>query len=114
MPVLYNYIKIKVSGNADIEDILQNTMLAIWQSLDKYSYQSAFKTWIISIAKHKIADFYRAASARDNIPLTEELPDDDVFGAADEKIDLYTALSKLPEEHRELVYLVFNAGLTYE
>jgi RNA polymerase sigma-70 factor (ECF subfamily) len=27
---------------------------------------------------------------------------------------LQTALSKLPDEHRELVYLVFNAGLSYE
>ena len=125
MPMLYNYIKIKVSGNADIEDILQNTMLAVWQSLAGYSAQSSFKTWIFSIAKRKIADFYRERQAENG--LTAELSDDisdsagntgktgdDIFAGIDAKLDLYNALSKLTKENRELVYLVFNAGLTYE
>jgi RNA polymerase sigma-70 factor (ECF subfamily) len=117
VPMLYNYIKIKVSGNADIEDILQDTMLAIWQSLDKYSAQSAFKTWIVSIAKHRIADFYRLnAVGRDFLgaPLSDDIADNNTFSEIDDKLDLYAALSKIPEEHRELIYLVFNAGLTYE
>jgi len=118
VPMLYNYIKLKVSGNADIEDILQDTMLSIWQSLDKYSAQSAFKTWIFAIAKRRIADFYREKYAEINLnsELTDDIAgaDNDIFSEIDDKLDLYAALSKLSEEHRELIYLVFNAGLTYE
>ena len=128
MTMLYNYIKIKVYANADIEDILQNTMLSVWQSLAGYSAQSTFKTWIFSIAKRKIADFYRERQAKTAINAKfAELSDlshdnaniadtagSDIFSQIDEKLDLYAALSKMTEENRELIYLVFNAGLTYE
>jgi len=114
--MLYNYIKIKTSAKEDIEDILQNVMLAVWQSLDKYSAQSSFKTWIFSIAKHKIADFYfeRQTKIDLNTELSDDIANDNIFTEINDKLDLYAALSKMPEEHRELIYLVFNAGLTYE
>ena len=116
IPALYNYIKIKAPGHADTEDILQETMLAVWQGLAGYSGQSAFKTWMFSVAKRKIADFYRKSRA--GIEFDGEIPEDiaaaDVWEATDGNLDLYDALSKLPEEHRELIYLVFYAGLTYE
>jgi len=116
IPALYNYIKLKTAEHADAEDILQETMLAVWQSLASFSGQSAFKTWMFSIAKRKIADFYRGRRAESE--LTAEFPDDiaaaDVWENTDGNLDLYDALAKLPEGHRELVYLVFNAGLSYE
>ena len=116
IPVLYNYIKLKTAEHADAEDILQDTMLAVWQSLASFSGLSAFKTWMFSIAKRKIADFYRERRAETE--MIASFPDDiaaaDVWENTDGNLDLYDALAKLPEEHRELVYLVFNAGLTYE
>lgn len=119
MPMLYNYIKIKVARNADVEDILQDIMLAVWQNLAAYSAQSSFKTWTFSIAKRKIADFYRErrAERNSNTEMSDniaEIAGNDVFTDIDDKLDLYAALSKMPEENRELIYLVFNAGLTYE
>ena len=116
IPALYNYIKLKTALHADAEDVLQETMLALWQSLASFSGQSAFKTWVFSVAKHKIADFYRERRAETDY--IAEMPDDiaaaDVWENTDGNLDLYGALAKLPEEDRELVYLVFNAGLTYE
>jgi len=116
MPMLYNYIKIKVARNEDAEDILQETMLGVWKSLDKYSTQSSFKTWAFSIAKHKIADFYGDRQRKNamDTDLPEDIPQNDIFADIDDKLDLYAALSKMPEEYRELIYMIFNAGLSYE
>ena len=116
IPMLYNYIRINVSQKEDIEDILQNVMLAVWQSLDRYSAQSSFKTWLFSIAKHKISDFYRERQSKSilNTELPDDIADNNIFKEIDDKLDLYAALSKMPEESRELIYLIFNAGLNYE
>ncbi len=57
--ILYNYILSRVSNAEDVQDIFQETILAIWQGLDNYKGDSSFKTWTIGIARRKIADFYR-------------------------------------------------------
>ncbi len=42
------------------EDIVQETFLAAYQSYDNFQNKSHIKTWLFSILKHKIADYYRS------------------------------------------------------
>ncbi len=56
---LYSYTHSKVTHKESAEDIVQNTFLAAWESYQKFEGRSNPKTWLFSILKNKIADFYR-------------------------------------------------------
>jgi RNA polymerase sigma-70 factor (ECF subfamily) len=43
----------------DVDDVLQDVLLAAVVAVPTYHAQSAFGTWLLAIAAHKIADYYR-------------------------------------------------------
>lgn len=56
---LFSYALTKVLQKEVAEDLVQDTFMAACQSFDKYKGNSNIKTWLFSILKHKIADYYR-------------------------------------------------------
>ncbi|GMN06111.1 sigma-70 family RNA polymerase sigma factor [Croceitalea sp. MTPC5] len=57
---LFNYAKKKISDESKVEDLIQDTFIAGLRSMKNFSQKSTEKTWITSILKHKIIDYYRA------------------------------------------------------
>jgi RNA polymerase sigma-70 factor (TIGR02960 family) len=49
---------------ADAEDVLQETLLAAWQSLDGFEERSSVRTWLYRIATNRSLNTLRAASRR--------------------------------------------------
>ena len=117
--ILYSYIYSKVSNKADVEDILQETITAIWVGLDKFKESSSFKTWIIGITRRKIADFYRkhysttAFEVSDLEKIDQLSTSSDSFKEIINEIHVEDCLSTLSDEDRELLFLIFNAQLKY-
>lgn len=58
---LFSYTLTKVQQKEVADDLVQETFLAAYQSYDKYEGKSNVKTWLFSILKHKIADYYRSS-----------------------------------------------------
>ena len=56
---LYSYIKKKIDGNQDVEEIMQDTLVATIEGLRDFSFRCSLFTYICSIANHKVIDFYR-------------------------------------------------------
>ncbi|MDB5241474.1 MAG: sigma-70 family polymerase sigma factor [Spirosoma sp.] len=48
-PFLYKVGRTYGYSHADIQDLMQDTLVMAYQSLDKFEYRSSFKTWIIRI-----------------------------------------------------------------
>jgi RNA polymerase sigma-70 factor (TIGR02960 family) len=48
----------------DAEDALQNTMLAAWQSLERFEGRASLRTWLYRIATNRCLDALRSASRR--------------------------------------------------
>ena len=118
--ILYNYILSRVSNAEDVQDIFQETILAIWQGLDNYKGNSSFKTWTIGIARRKIADFYRLHYKDKDFHNLEELDmekipnEPNLLDHAIYSMDIENSLNTLASEDRELLFLIFNAGLSYK
>ena len=56
---LLGFATAKVQQKEIAEDLVQDTFLSAYQSFKKYKGNSNIKTWMFSILKHKIADYYR-------------------------------------------------------
>ena len=111
---LGGYIAYRAKNQSDANDILQETMFSVWRSIGSYKSESTFKTWAFTIARRRLADFYRKDES--NLPLSEfqdVLPAEDDFGKSITRMDVRTALATLSDKENELVHLVFHAGLSY-
>ena len=57
---IYNYVYSRLAGDSsNIEDLVQGIFFAAARSFESYEGRSSIKTWLYSIAKHKIIDYYR-------------------------------------------------------
>lgn len=71
-PKLRRYLLAKLP-ELEVEEILQDTFLSAFDSLSLYRGESRISTWLISIARHEIADFYRKKYVRKAVLATAPL-----------------------------------------
>lgn len=103
-------------GSADVEDLVQETLIAIHLKRGVYDRGQPFTPWAYAIARYKLLDHYRRLGARQNVPLddagdlfAEENPEE---GAVRRDID--HLLSRLPPKQRALLRDVKITGLSME
>lgn len=56
---MYEWAYYKVADTAAAEDLVQETFLSAFQSMDRFKQESHPKTWLFSILNHKIIDHFR-------------------------------------------------------
>jgi len=88
----------------DVEDLVQETLLAVHNQRHTYDPGQPLTAWIHAIARYKLVDLLRRRAGREmlNDPLDEEL---EVFSfsdndAADARRDLGKLLEQLPDRQR--------------
>ena len=101
-------------GAADLEDLVQESLLAIHLKRDTYDTSQPFTAWAFAIARYKLIDWYR----RNKIRRTESIDEaSDLFAGEDTdeiavKHDLGKLVSTLPEKQRALLEDVKISGLS--
>lgn len=58
---LYRYAYFRVYDSGTAEDLVQETLLAAWRAHGNFRGESAERTWLTGILKHKIIDHLRRA-----------------------------------------------------
>ncbi|MCB1509064.1 MAG: sigma-70 family RNA polymerase sigma factor [Hyphomicrobiaceae bacterium] len=102
------------------EEIVQDTMTAVWRKADLFDAQkSSLATWIFRIARNRRIDLLRRRRGQ-TIDLEgfdvadEDLPDPDTgLDARQRETRVHAALAGLPDEQRSLVELSFFAELSH-
>lgn len=98
----------------DVEDLVQETMLAIHSHRHTYRPEQPLTAWVHTIARYKLVDLLRSRSRREalNDPLDDELQ---LFArsdteAADARRDLGRLLAALPERQRRALLMTKVEG----
>jgi RNA polymerase sigma-70 factor, ECF subfamily len=61
--LIYKFVFSRLSGNTEYaEDMVHDIFFEAMKSFNSFNNKSSFSTWLIGIAKHKIADYYKKAS----------------------------------------------------
>jgi RNA polymerase sigma-70 factor (ECF subfamily) len=117
--VVLAQITLAVGEPALSEEILQDTMLAVWRGAASFRGESAVRSWIIAIARRQARDRLRhrpvtiAADVADlsGLPAPEAGPEEAAIERAEAAV-IADAVGQLGRLHREVLGLVFGAGLT--
>lgn len=76
---LYRFAVSKLRDESTAQDVVQETFLAAFKGLDRFSGNSSEKTWLVGILKHKIVDYIRKASREktyEDVSIAEDRVDD--------------------------------------
>jgi RNA polymerase sigma-70 factor (ECF subfamily) len=107
-PKLRGYIRRNLlrSGQADAEDLLQVTLLAIHTKQHTYDPAQSLAGWVYAIARYKVVDHLRATQRRRaDVPLenADQVLALDDHEAAEASLDLTAVLGRLPARTRALI-----------
>lgn len=102
----------------EASDVVQETMLELWRSADRFKGKSSVKTWLFSIARNKAVDRNRRGSRtvlQDEEPdLVDENPDPQAVAEAFQDAERVRAcVESLSPSQRAAIHLAFYEDLSY-
>ena len=108
------YFRRRLAGrDADVEDLVQETLVAVHGKRASYSPALPFTAWLHGIARYRLIDHLRREGRRASVPLDDvDLamePDADSVLAA---IDVETLLAELPPKQEIAIRLTRLEGLS--
>jgi RNA polymerase sigma factor (sigma-70 family) len=115
---VYRYLHAHLGHEQDAADLLQQVFFQAWNHRQTYEPgRGTVATWLLSIAHHRLVDFYRLSrpslswEALPEVPATDQNPEAKVL--SEESIALVRRLLEaLPQAEQELLALRFAAGLS--
>src|SRR5262249_33647025 len=61
---VYRFVYRRLDRAEAVDDLVQEVFLAAWKALPDFRGESELRTWLLGIARHKIADYYRERLSR--------------------------------------------------
>jgi len=71
--LLYRYALSRVSDESAAEDLVQETFLSALKGVSNFQGNSSVETWLVSILRRKIIDYYRKKSRTDDKIVHDEM-----------------------------------------
>jgi RNA polymerase sigma factor (sigma-70 family) len=124
-PRVWGYLAHLGSNPQEIEEIVQDVFVAVWQRAASYRGEASVAAWILSIARHQLHNVRRHAQRRpeghsqpllaedgteQNFPGMEPSPEDAVVA----HLTLTEALDRLSAPLREVLELTFRHGFSQD
>lgn len=107
---LLRHILTKVDKQADAEELAQDTFMSCMKHLPLFRGESSIWTWMLRIAGHEVADYYRKVYAKKAIqalPFDELLLSQPFSDAHETAQKVKDALLTLRVDYRELLLLKY-------
>jgi RNA polymerase sigma factor (sigma-70 family) len=109
-PKLFRLISKKVNNDKDAEELTQDIFVSCLKHLPLFRGESSIWTWMVNVARHEVADFYRKRYAKKFIhalPLSELISFEDIHNAHEITQQVKSVLQKMSKEHREILLMKY-------
>lgn len=114
------FLACRVDDEAMAEELLQDVMLAVWQTAHRFGGRSAVRTWLFAIAHNTACNALRRrrpllfgdAGMRRALDARAATPGPGI--GADQRLDLQRAMADLPDDQRTAMELFFFHGFDLE
>lgn len=111
---------LRMTGNRDdAQDLMQETFLSVYRSLQTYQATGSFKGWLFRIANFRCIELYRRSKTTQDIndlpeaACTKSLPDSQLTAQQTNTL-LIAAMQQLPINQRLVVELKFFSQFTFD
>lgn len=119
LPKVFRYVQYRVNNVQLAEDLTSSIFEKALTNFGKFSREKAsFSTWLFTIARNIVIDYYRTNGRRQPAPLEEAneissggLSPEQEFLRREELQRLQVCLAELSQEEQEIIRLKFGAEL---
>lgn len=118
---LYRQIRRMVQTHEDADDLLQNTFMKAWQSIESFRGSAKLSTWLHKIAINESLSFLERERKRNNVSIDEEestlinmIEADTQIDGDELKLHLRRAIASLPEKQRLVFNMRYYDDMKYE
>ncbi len=93
------------AADAHVEDLVQETLIAVHSKRDTYDTRLPFTPWVYAIARYKLLDHFRHSPMRATVPLEDaaEILAFDDSEATGARHDLERLLAALPQSSQDII-----------
>ncbi|MEU4218867.1 sigma-70 family RNA polymerase sigma factor [Actinoplanes sp. NPDC026623] len=114
LPLVYTIVGRALDGHADVDDVVQDTMLRVLRNLGDLRDPEAFRSWLVAITVRQVRERYRMRRSAPDVLLPDDLrdPGADFTDLAITRLELAgqrretaEATRWLDEDNRELLSL---------
>ena len=115
---LVAYLRIFTSDHGQIDELVQDTMLAAWTGADRFSGRSSVRSWLFGIARRRAIDTLRrrhlpvADTELETLPDPAPSPEAWALAQASQE-ELLATVERLSPVHQEILLLTFVYQLAY-
>ena len=107
---VYGYLMFKLNDEYLVEEILQDTFLAVYQSIDAFRSIESPKAWILAIAHNKMVDHLRKKHLVEQNCAVEQLSSPSIESVTN--LFFQETLKQLGDMERTIVYGLYVEGLS--
>ena len=111
VPLLTSFFGRRGAGAGEIEDLVQETLIAVHTRRVSYDRNRPFTAWLFAIARYKLVDHLRRR--RPHIPIEsvqEKLAAEDTAAASDARLDTAALLATLPDKQASVIRSTYLDG----
>ncbi|MEA2057009.1 MAG: RNA polymerase sigma factor [Patescibacteria group bacterium] len=104
----------KAQTAKDAEDLVQETFINCLRQIHLFRESSSLKTWMISILRHEIADYYRkkyAKKAIRTVPLAEFILEEKIEDSREVNKRVAEVLTKMREQRKNILLMKYVDNL---
>ncbi len=114
VPLLRGFYRRRVrGGDDDVEDLVQETLIAVHTRRATYDRGRAFTAWMYAVARYKMIDHFRRAGRLQPIDgLEDTLVTEDFEADAIARLDIDALLADLPPKQARMIRATRIEGLS--
>lgn len=111
---LFYFLRHRAETDSDIEDLVQETFLKAFKSIDRFDPEWKFSTWLYTIASREAISRYRSNRKMKYTPVeTSSIPDpEESVIRKEESQNLWELASSLPEKEYEALWLHYAEDMS--
>jgi RNA polymerase sigma-70 factor (ECF subfamily) len=108
-PKLFQFLRRKIPSDQDREDIIQETFLKLYRSIERYDPHWKFSTWIFTAANRMAISHYRAHSRKipHDLPVRSPMGPDEIHLIEAQKKNIWGAAQNLKAVYYEVLWLYY-------
>jgi RNA polymerase sigma-70 factor, ECF subfamily len=118
---LYRFIRFKVNSDSDAEDIVAEAFTKAFEKIRAFQFRSSFKTYVYTIAKNLLFDFYKKSNNEVSIDegkineIFWELDDSASTGRSSKlMLRVRELMRNLNQKENDVITLRFISGMSVE